>query len=112
LGAGYALAVGEAGGNVVVNDIDPESAERIAAEITAAGGRAVAHPANVAEWDAAAGLVDRCVSEFGMIDGLVNNAAILRLATIEEQDEAAFRECVNVNIFGTAFPGIHAARRM
>jgi NAD(P)-dependent dehydrogenase (short-subunit alcohol dehydrogenase family) len=112
LGAGYALAVAEAGGNVVVNDIDPESADRVAKRITAGGARAVAHPANVADWGDARGLVERCVAEFGAIDGLVNNAGILRCATIEEQDEAAFRECLEVNILGTAFPGIHAARQM
>ncbi len=112
LGAGYALAAAEAGGDVVVNDIDPESARRVAERITAAGGRAVAHAANVADWRDAAGLVERCVEEFGAIDGLVNNAGVVRFATIEEQDEVSFRECLEVNILGTAFPGIHAARRM
>ncbi len=112
LGAGYALAVGREGGRVVVNDLDPESAESVAAEINAAGGRAISHAANVADWNEAAALVDRCVSEFGAIHGLVNNAGVVRFATIEEQDEADFRACLEVNILGTAFPGIHAARHM
>src|SRR6202044_2759762 len=61
---------------------------------------------------AAESIIERCVTEFGAIDGLVNNAGIVRFAPITEQTEADLRACFEVNALGTAFPGVHAARRM
>ncbi len=112
LGAVYAAEIAAAGAAVVVNDLDPENAGSTATSIEQSGGRAVAFPADVSDWDAAEAMVEKCVSEFGGIDGLVNNAGILgRLCPVHEADAAA-RRVIDVNVIGTLYPGIHAARAM
>ena len=112
IGAAYARHAARHGASVVVSDVVPGSAEAVAEEIVAAGGTAVAHPADVTSWDATESLVERCVAEFGAIDGLVNNAGILTMGRVEEMDEASLRRVVEINLLGTAFCGVHAARRM
>ena len=113
LGAAYAEAVAAAGAAVLVNDLDPELATATAERVTVSGGRAVAHAADVADWDAARGIAERCVAEFGGIDGLVNNAGILgRLRPIYDETENVARRVFDVNVLGTLFVGVHAARAM
>lgn len=112
LGAVYAEQIAAAGAAVVVNDVDADVAQATAGRITASGGRAVAFPADVSDWDAAGAMVEKCVSEFGGIDGLVNNAGILgRLVPVHEADADA-RKVIDVNVIGVLYPGIHAARTM
>ncbi|ASR36292.1 hypothetical protein BAY61_16200 [Prauserella marina] len=112
LGEAYARAVAAEGASVVVNDLDAELADEVAACIVGAGGTAVAHPCDVSEWDQAAALVERCVTEFGTIDGLVNNAGYFSLALPQEQRQEALRRTVDVNLVGTAACGVHALRHM
>src|SRR5262249_23200018 len=82
------------------------------AEVTAAGGKAVAGVADITSWDAAAGLIARCTDAFGAIDGLVNNAGLIIPDRIDEAKEADLRAMVNVNVLGTAFCTAHAAKAM
>jgi NAD(P)-dependent dehydrogenase (short-subunit alcohol dehydrogenase family) len=112
LGEAYARAAAAEGARVVVNDVEGDLADAVAADITAAGGRAVAHPADVSDWAAAEGLVARCVTEYGRIDGLVNNAGEFFLAPGQDQPEAQARRLVDVNLFGTIACGAAALRRM
>ena len=74
LGAAYARALAAAGAGVVVNDVNPETAETTVKEITAAGGAAVAEVVGVGTAEAAQALVGRAVSEFGRLDAMVTNA--------------------------------------
>ena len=77
LGRAEALALGAAGAKVVVNDIS-DAAERVAAEIVAAGGEAVGVPGDIGDWDFATSLVERAVSTYGGLNVVVNNAGVLR----------------------------------
>ncbi|WP_037363562.1 SDR family NAD(P)-dependent oxidoreductase [Nakamurella lactea] len=112
LGAAYAAAVAAAGAAVVVNDIDDAEARRTADAIVADGGRAVSHPADITDWEQADRLIDRCVQEFGAIDGLVNNAGYFALSLPQDQQPEPLRRTIDVNLFGTAACGVHALRRM
>lgn len=112
LGEAYVRAVVAEGGAVVVNDIEEAPAHALVERLCGGGGKAVAHPGDVGSWDFAASLIERCVTEFGRIDGLVNNAGILVMNPIEEQDEASFRRQIEVNLYGQAFCGFHALRHM
>ena len=67
LGAAYAKAAAGLGARIVVNDINRDAAENIAAEIRQANGAAVAETQDVRYPEAAEALVQRCVREFGEI---------------------------------------------
>src|SRR5665213_94144 len=98
LGEAYVRALVAEGAAVVVNDIDEAPADALVEELCGAGARAVTHNGDVSTWNVAAGLIERCVAEYGRIDGLVNNAGILVIKPIEEQDEASFRRQIEVNL--------------
>jgi NAD(P)-dependent dehydrogenase (short-subunit alcohol dehydrogenase family) len=113
LGAAYAEAVAAQGAAVVVNDIDPALAADTAQRITRAGGSAVPLAGDISDSQSAKALVDRCVEAFGGIDGVVNNAGILgRLRPMTEETEDVARKVFDVNVFGTMFVAMHAARAM
>lgn len=112
LGAAYARLAAAEGARTVVNDINADAAEAVAQQIRAAGGEACASSANIALWEDAAKLVQLCVDRFGTIDGLVNNAALFRMARPEEEDAAAMRALIEVNVLGTLHCGVHALRHM
>ena len=112
LGAAYARACAAEGARIVVNDIDRDEAEAVAAEIRAAGGEAIADGSDVADWDGATAMVATCVATFGGIDGLCNNAAIFWMASPLNEDPAALQRMVSVNLVGTAYAGMAAARAM
>ena len=100
LGRAYALAFAAEGANVVVNDIgtslggegrDTAAADAVMAEISAAGGKAIANYEDITDWDAARRIVEAAVSSFGDLHVVVNNAGIVRdrmfvSATPEEWD--------------------------
>ena len=74
IGEGIAVRLAVEGGNVIVNDINAAAAERVAAAIRAAGGKAQAVAADVARSADMARLVAAAVSQFGRLDVMVNNA--------------------------------------
>ncbi|MGD9598405.1 MAG: SDR family oxidoreductase [Steroidobacteraceae bacterium] len=78
LGRAYALTFAAEGANVVVNDIRVEAAQAVVAEITAAGGRAMADGGDITTLAGARGIVDGALAAFGEVHVLVNNAGVLR----------------------------------
>src|SRR5579885_1972687 len=76
MGRAYAMHAAAEGASVVVNDIDIEEAEKVAAEIQQQRQRAVANGCSVADPAAARGLIQHCVEHFGKLDGVVNNAGV------------------------------------
>jgi NAD(P)-dependent dehydrogenase (short-subunit alcohol dehydrogenase family) len=112
LGAAYARHCAALGARLVVNDVDAAAAGRIASGIVAAGGTAVASAGSVASWDYAGELVAACVGAFGRIDGLLNNAGILRHGRVTEMTERDLRAMLEVNTIGAAACAAHAIRRM
>lgn len=101
LGRSHALALAGLGAKVVVNDVDPESAERVAEEIKAAGGEALGIAASVTDEGQVAGMADRAMAAWGRIDILVNNAGILRDKTFAKMDLADFRHVLDVHLMGS-----------
>lgn len=112
IGAAYARHIARLGALIVVNDIDRDAAGRISDEIAGQGGTAIACPGDVSSWSFAESLIAQCVSRFGKIDGLVNNAGILRHGRVTEMTEADFRAMLGVNTIGTAACGCAAIRAM
>jgi 7-alpha-hydroxysteroid dehydrogenase len=74
IGAACALALAEAGADLVIASRTEEQLQSVAKEIDALGRRAVVAPADVNDNDSVAALVDRCVESFGRVDVVVNNA--------------------------------------
>ena len=102
-GIGQAIAERFAGqGSVVaVNDVQAETAEATAAAITAAGGTAMAVPADVSDSSQVAAMIDSVMAAHGTIDVLVNNAGIISpMLHFFEADEAWWRRIVDVNLTG------------
>jgi NAD(P)-dependent dehydrogenase (short-subunit alcohol dehydrogenase family) len=112
LGKAYALRAAREGAKVVVNGVDAVAARGVADAIVAAGGEAIAVAGSIADWDFACHLVQSCIDEFGAIDALCNNAGTMTMATPFDQDPAEFRRLVEINLFGTAWVGMAAARAM
>ncbi len=101
IGRAIANALAADGAAVVVGArSDAEAARGVADEITAAGGRALAHLADVTDEAAVNGLADAAVTAFGRIDILVNNAALRRNQPFEAMSLAEWREITSVILDG------------
>jgi NAD(P)-dependent dehydrogenase (short-subunit alcohol dehydrogenase family) len=83
-----------------------DAAEAVVKEITAAGGRAIAVGADVADNAAVTAMIDRVATELGPVTILVNNAGISHVAALEEFDAQQFDRLRRVNVDGV----IHATR--
>ncbi|MCO1655502.1 SDR family oxidoreductase [Pseudonocardia humida] len=108
LGRAHAHAFAAEGYDVVVNDV-AAAADAVAAEITAAGGSAIASAGDVADWDYAAALVATAVERFGDLHVLVNNAGIVRDRMLVGMGEREWDEVLRVDLKGHFCPLRHAA---
>jgi NAD(P)-dependent dehydrogenase (short-subunit alcohol dehydrogenase family) len=77
IGSAYSRGLAEAGAAVVVADLNAEGAEKVAAELTADGYKAVGVEVDVTDEASVAAMVEAAVSNFGGVDILVNNAAMM-----------------------------------
>jgi NAD(P)-dependent dehydrogenase (short-subunit alcohol dehydrogenase family) len=112
LGRAYALHAAASGASVVVNDVDSEQSEAVAAEIRDSGGRAVQSSHAVDRAEEAWALIDLCIDRFGAIDGLVNNAGLIDVGPAWEATPAAIQRLVEVNVLGVLFCGTAALQQM
>ncbi|MGZ5823831.1 MAG: glucose 1-dehydrogenase [Hyphomicrobium sp.] len=102
IGAGIAKRFGEAGASVVVNySSSREGADRVVAEITKAGGKAIAVKADVSKAAEVKALFDETKRAYGKLDVLVNNAGVFRFAPLQEVTEEEFHREFNINVLGT-----------
>jgi pyridoxal 4-dehydrogenase len=96
-GIGRAIAekLSEEGANIVVADINAETAKKTAEDI---GG--LAHTVDVSSQEQVAGLISATMSNYGKIDILVNDAAIVPFVPWDELDFAEWRRIMSVNLDG------------
>jgi NAD(P)-dependent dehydrogenase (short-subunit alcohol dehydrogenase family) len=104
IGASVAALLAHHGAGVVVNGRDADAARTTADRITAAGGRAAAHPGSPSDQQAAESLVGRCIDEFGGIHVLINCAGIAEPpgSSILNVSSAQFAELLEAHL-GTVF---------
>jgi NAD(P)-dependent dehydrogenase (short-subunit alcohol dehydrogenase family) len=112
LGEAYAIHAALAGASVVVNDVDGDLAEQVAENINKYGGRAVASTHTVADPSEAEKIIGLAVSEFGRLDGLVNNAGLNYETLPWDDNPDTIREVVEVNLLGVIYTGMAAMRAM
>ena len=104
IGRSTALALAADGAKVVVNAIlDTEAAEKVAAEITDAGGEAIAHMADVTDRKAVVNMIDAAVEAFGSVDILVCNASIRGQKAFTEMTYQEWRRVIDVSLDGSFF---------
>ncbi len=110
IGRRTALLLAKEGAKVVVNDIggsaagegrDTTPADKVVAEITAAGGTAVSNYDSVASMTGGEKIIGTALEKFGRIDIVVNNAGILRDRMIFNMSEEEWDAVINVHLKGT-----------
>ena len=121
LGRAHALLLAHEGAAVVVNDLGGDRhgggsgtsmADGVVEEITAAGGRAVAHYGSVTNDADAKGMVDAAVEAFGRVDILINNAGILRDKSFKNMSDEEWDLVIDVHLRGTYLVTKHAWQQM
>ena len=88
------------GAKVVLCDLDLPEVEAAAAEISKAGGVAMAVQANTAKTASVQDLLAKVLAQFGRVDILVNNAGIIRDKQLLKMEEADFDSVIEVNLKG------------
>ncbi len=115
LGREYALLLADEGARVVVNDLGGARdgsgsghamADTVVDEIRQLGGTALANYDSIATTDGAQSLVDAAVREFGTLDGVVNNAGILRDGAFHKMTTENWDAVLKVHLYG----GFHVTR--
>ena len=113
LGRCHALELARRGARVVINDLggsldgsggNSEAAEKVVAEIKAAGGEAIANGGSVSDDAGVANLVKQTMDAFGRIDILVANAGILRDKSFGKMELKDFEAVMAVHLMGTVKP--------
>lgn len=121
IGRAHALLFAREGAKVVVNDLGgardgsgtgSTMAEKVVAEIVAAGGQATPNFDDVSEREGAERIVKTALDSYGQLDILVNNAGILRDKTLLKMDDAMFDLVIKVHLRGTYLCTQVAARHM
>jgi NAD(P)-dependent dehydrogenase (short-subunit alcohol dehydrogenase family) len=111
LGREHALELARRGARVVVNDLgtsvkgegrSSEAADKVVAEIKAAGGEAIANAGSVTEMAEVEAMVKQAIDTWGKVDILVANAGILRDQSFKKMAIEDFELVINVHLLGTA----------
>jgi 3-oxoacyl-[acyl-carrier protein] reductase len=111
IGAGIAKSLSAAGASVVVNYASSkEGADRVVAEITAKGGKAIAVKGDVAKAADVQHIFDETKKAFGQLDVLVNNAGVYGFSPLESISEEDFHRHFNTNVLGTFLATKEAAK--
>ena len=110
LGRSHALALAERGAKVVVNDLgsardgegsSSDAAMEVVRLIEERGGEAMAHGANVADFDQVKDMVQQTLACWGRVDILLNNAGILRDKSFTKMSLEDFRLVMDVHLMGS-----------
>ena len=104
IGRAVALSLAADGARVAVADLDEDGADRVAAEIVAAGGEAVAVPVDLGDEDQVVAMVAATVEHLGGVDFLDNNAALTaadvlaRDTSVTEMDVEVWDQMMSINL--------------
>ena len=112
IGRGHCLHLAAQGAAVVVNDVDPGEARKVADEIAATGGKAIPNEDDVGARAGAEALIQQCVDAFGGIHALVNNAGNVKDRSFLKMSDDEFQSVLRVHVHGTFMCSQEAAWRM
>jgi len=101
IGEGVALALGQAGADVVVNyHSHPENAEKVVEQIKAFGVESYAHMADVSKEDEVVAMFETMTKKWGRVDLLVNNAGLQMDAPFAEMTLEKWNTVIGINLTG------------
>jgi len=110
IGAGIARQLAADGAKVVVNYASSkDGADKVVADIVAAGGSAVAFGADVTNKGEVEALVKAAIDTFGRLDIVVNNSGVYQFAKIEETTTELYRKQFDINVLGPLLVAAAAA---
>ena len=118
IGRDIALLCARQGAAIVVNDlgasaegegVDAGPAEEVVSLIRSKGGRAVVNGASVADPLGATSIIEDAVKNFGRIDGVVNNAGILRDRIFHKMSVEDWKQIIDVHLNGSFYVSKAAA---
>src|ERR1041385_5736629 len=112
IGRDIALAYAKEGAHVVINDVDPATAEATAKDAGKHGGKPLAIVADVAKSADVARMVGEIVKERGRVDILVNNAMKIVPGKLEALPEAAWDTTMNIGLKGAFMVSQACAKHM
>ena len=112
LGAATALRLAQDGFDLVINDLNIESASGVAREIEALGRKTLISTHDVSNYEAANALVAEAKAKFGRVDVLVNNAGIIRDGMLHKLTEEKWDDVIRVNLKGPFNMGQACAKIM
>jgi 3-oxoacyl-[acyl-carrier protein] reductase len=113
IGASVAKGLAAAGASVVVNYASSRAgAEKVVAEITTAGGKAVAVGGNIAKPAEIIKLLAETKKAFGGLDILVNNAGVYKFEPLEAVTAEEFHRQFDTNVLGPILASQEAAKLM
>jgi len=98
IGAATARVLSQHGAAVVLASRRAENLERVAADVSSGGGRAVVVPTDIRDPAACQALIDRAIDEFGQIDILVNNGGGSRMYRLEDWSLDAWENMIALNL--------------
>jgi 3-oxoacyl-[acyl-carrier protein] reductase len=113
IGASIARALADEGASVVVNySSSKQGADRVVAEISSRGGKAIAVQGDVSKQADIEGLFSEAKKAFGRLDILVNNAGVYELSPLEGLTEDLFHKHFNLNVLGLLLTTKEAVKHM
>jgi len=111
IGKGVAIALANAGANVIINHVDAhEVAEQTVDEITAAGGTAYAIHADISKEDDVKAMFAKMYQQYGTIDILVNNAGLQRDSRFVDMTLEQWNTVISINLTGQFLCSREAAK--
>ena len=110
LGRAYALALGLEGANVVVNDINPDTARKTVEDVVSNGGRAIINTNDITSYDESFDIVATAIKEFGSLHTVINNAGNNRDRMFTSLSEDDWDQVIRVHLKGHFCISSHAAK--
>ena len=112
IGRGIALALAEAGADVVVSDIELLECQKVVEEIESLGRKGLAVKCDVTQKLEVDEMVKKTVEKFGKVDILVNNAGILISKLVTDVTAEEYEKLMSINVRGYLFCAQEAAKVM
>ncbi len=101
MGRSVAMKLASEGNKIIVNDVNSEQADSTVSKINALGGIAYPNNADVTSHDEVTNMADQCLTLYGNIHILVNNAGVLRPTKVIDIEEQEWDWVIGVNLKGT-----------